>query len=171
MRHQPPTKTAPVEASPQPKLRARLVSRIITFGALFQRPMTLGVRGLVIDADDRVLLVRHTYIPGFYLPGGGVESGETMLQALTRELEEEGGVHILGAPALHGVYLNRRVSPRDHVALYVVRHFHFDGPPAPNHEIAEAGFFPLGALPPDATPATRARIAEVVAGEPVSPYW
>ena len=171
MRQQPPTITAPVEASPQPTFRARLVSRIITFGALFQRPMTLGVRGLVIDADDRVLLVRHTYIPGFYLPGGGVESGETMLQALTRELEEEGGVQILGAPALHGVYLNRRVSPRDHVALYVVRDFHFDGPPAPNHEIAEAGFFPLGALPTDATPATRARIAEVVAGEPVSPYW
>jgi ADP-ribose pyrophosphatase YjhB (NUDIX family) len=171
MRQPPPSATLPVKASPQPALRARLVSRIINFGALFQRPMTLGVRGLVLDADDRVLLVRHTYVPGFYLPGGGVESGETMLQALTRELLEEGGVHILGAPALHGVYLNRRVSPRDHVALYVVREFHCKGPRAPDHEIAEAGFFPLDALPPGATPATRARIAEVLDGEPVSPYW
>ena len=152
-------------------MRARLVSKIITFGALFQRPMTLGVRGLVLDAEDRVLLVRHTYVPGFYLPGGGVESGETLLQALARELEEEGGVHLLGAPTLHGVYLNRRISPRDHVALYVVRLFRCDGPREPDHEIAEAGFFPLDALPEDSTPATRARIAEVLDGAPNSPYW
>ncbi|WBK00323.1 NUDIX domain-containing protein [Methylocystis parvus OBBP] len=159
------------KARPDPSLRAQIVSRIITFGALFQRPMTLGVRGLVLDAEDRVLLVRHTYVPGFYLPGGGVERGETMLQALTRELQEEGAVHLLSAPTLHNVYLNRRVSPRDHVALYVVRHFGYDGPREPDHEIAEAAFFPLTALPDGITPATRARLAEVLAGEPVSPYW
>lgn len=152
-------------------VRGRIVSRIITFGALFNRAMTLGVRGLVIDSEDRVLLVRHTYVPGFYLPGGGVERGETMMQALARELQEEGGVHLLSAPALQGVYLNRRASPRDHVALYVVRHFQCDGPRAPDHEIAEAAFFPLDDLPRDATPATRARIAEVLDGEPISPYW
>ncbi|WP_442753384.1 NUDIX domain-containing protein [Methylocystis sp. JAN1] len=161
----------PQRREPEPSLRARIVSRIITFGALFQRPMTLGVRGLVIDSDDRVLLVRHTYVPGFYLPGGGVESGETMLQALTRELQEEGGVRLLSAPTLQGVYLNRRVSQRDHVALYVVRHFACHGAKKPDHEIAEAGFFPLDDLPAGATPATRARIAEVLDGEPVSPYW
>lgn len=152
-------------------VRGRIVSRLITFGALFNRAMTLGVRGLVLDSEDRVLLVRHTYVPGFYLPGGGVERGETMMQALARELQEEGGVHLLSAPALQGVYLNRRASPRDHVALYVVRHFRYDGPREPDHEIAEAGFFPLDDLPHDATPATRARIAEVLDGEPVSPYW
>lgn len=161
---------APTERA-QPTRRARIVSRIITFGALFQRPMTLGVRGLVIDPDNRVLLVRHTYVPGFYLPGGGVESGETLLQALTRELAEEGGVRLLGAPTLQGVYLNRRVSPRDHVALYVVRDFHCDGPRAPDFEIAEAGFFALDALPEDATPSTLARLREVFEGAPVSPYW
>lgn len=156
---------------PEPSIRARIVSRIITFGALFQRPMTLGVRGLVLDSDDRVLLVRHTYVPGYYLPGGGVEGGETLLQALTRELQEEGGIHILSAPTLYNVYLNRRASPRDHVALYVVRHFQCEGVREPDHEIAEAAFFPLNDLPPDATPATRARLAEVLEGEPVSPYW
>lgn len=156
---------------PPPSRRARLVSKIITFGALFQRPMTLGVRGLVLDGADRVLLVRHTYVPGYYLPGGGVESGETLLQALARELQEEGGVRVLSAPALQGVYLNRRVSPRDHVALFTVRHFHCEGVRAPDHEIAEAGFFPLDALPDGTTPATRARLAEVLDGTPVSPYW
>ncbi len=140
-------------------------------GALFNRAMTLGVRGIVLDAEERILLVRHTYVPGLYLPGGGVERGETMLQALSRELQEEGGVQLLGAPALQSVYLNRHASPRDHVALYVVRDFHFAGPRAPDHEIVEAAFYPLDDLPQDTTPATRARIAEVVDGEPVSPYW
>jgi ADP-ribose pyrophosphatase YjhB (NUDIX family) len=133
--------------------------------------MTLGVRALVTDAENRVLLVRHTYVPGYYLPGGGVESGETMTEALFRELAEEGAVRPLSPPTLYGVYLNRRASPRDHVALYVVRHFHCDGPRAPDHEIAEAGFFPLAALPSGTTEATRARIAEVLDGAPVSPYW
>ncbi len=165
-----PIQAAPTDRAP-PSLRARVVSRIITFGALFQRPMTLGVRGLVIDADNRVLLVRHTYLPGFYLPGGGVESGETMSEALARELVEEGRVHVIGAPVLHGVYLNRRASPRDHVALFVVRDFHVDGPHQPDHEIAEAGFFPRDALPDGVTPATRARLAEVLDGAPPSLYW
>ncbi len=153
------------------EVHRKLVSRLITFGALFSRAMTLGVRGLVVDPESRVLLVRHTYVPGLYLPGGGVERGETMLQALARELQEEGGVRLLGAPTLQGVYLNRNASPRDHVALYVVRDFHHDGPRAPDSEILEAAFFPLDALPQDTTPATRARIAEALAGEPVSPYW
>lgn len=155
---------------PPPSLRARLVSRLITFGALFQRPMTLGVRGLVIDAENRVLLVRHTYLPGFYLPGGGVEGGETLIDALARELHEEGGVRIASAPTLQGVYLNRRASPRDHVALFVVRDFSC-APRAPDHEIAEAGFFARDALPGGVTPATLARLAEVFEGAEVSPYW
>ena len=43
--------------------------------------MTLGVRGLVIDKGQRVFLVTHTYVPGWQLPGGGVEPGETMAEA------------------------------------------------------------------------------------------
>ena len=152
-------------------VRRRWVSRLITFGALLQRPMTLGVRGVVVDAQDRVLLVRHTYVPGFYLPGGGVESGETFVEALARELEEEAAIIVDGAPQLHGVYLNRRASRRDHVALYVVRDFRQNGSHLPDHEIAEAGFFPPDALPDDTTNATRARLAEVLSGKPISPYW
>ncbi len=172
MGQEPDATTAPQKNQPPPpSRRARLVSKIITFGALFQRPMTLGVRGLVLDGMDRVLLVRHTYVPGYYLPGGGVESGETLLEALARELEEEGGVRLLEAPTLQGVYLNRRASPRDHVALFTVRRFHCEGVRAPDHEIAEVGFYPLDALPNGTTPATRARLAEALDGAPVSPYW
>lgn len=148
-----------------------LVTRLITLGAIFQRPMTLGVRGLVIDAANRVLLVRHTYVAGYYLPGGGVERGETFAQALERELAEEGNITLQASPVLHGVYLNRRASQRDHVALYVVRDFVQSAPHAPDREIAEARFFAFDELPQDTTPATLARLDEVLNGAAVSPYW
>ncbi|MGA8171674.1 MAG: NUDIX domain-containing protein [Methylocystis sp.] len=153
------------------KSRAPIATRLITFAALFQRPMTLGVRGLVIAPDGKVLLVRHTYVPGFYLPGGGVEGGETLMESLTRELAEEGNIAVDEPPALFGVYLNRAASSRDHVALYVVRAFRQTAPHVPDREIAEAGFFSPDALPEDATRATRERLDEVLRGAKVSPYW
>lgn len=162
---------AGIEAPPPPSRRARIVHRLVTFGALFQRPMTLGVRAVVFDPDNRVMLVRHSYVPGFYLPGGGVEPGETLVEALARELTEECGVRLIGPATLRGVYLNRRASRRDHVALFVVRDFAYDAAPAPNLEIVEAAFFPVDALPQDTTPATRARLAEILADAPAAPYW
>jgi ADP-ribose pyrophosphatase YjhB (NUDIX family) len=137
----------------------------------FKRGATLGVRGLVIDGEGRVLLIRHTYVSGWHLPGGGVETGETMLAALTRELREEGNVELTGAPVLHGIYFNRQASRRDHVALFVVRGFRQDRAPKPNFEIAECAFFARGALPDGTTKGTQARIAEVFDGVTGSEFW
>jgi ADP-ribose pyrophosphatase YjhB (NUDIX family) len=137
----------------------------------FQRGATLGVRGMVIDSGGRVLLLRHTYVPGWHLPGGGVETGETMLGALTRELREEGNIELTGAPVLHGVYFNRQASRRDHVALFVVRDFRRNGEHKPNYEIAECAFFARDALPDGTTKGTRARIIEVFEGVPASEDW
>lgn len=133
--------------------------------------MTLGVRGLVLDDQRRVLLVRHTYVPGFYLPGGGVESRETLVDALKRELHEEANVLLDQPPELFGVYFNHRFSARDHVALYLVRSFSIFEPRVPDREIAEARFFALDELPADTTAATRARLAEAFEQAPISPYW
>ena len=149
------------------KLRDRLFHLLF----LMTRPMTLGVRAAALDAEGRVFLVRHTYVPGWYLPGGGVEVGETMLDALERELSEEAGVILGGSPSLHGLFLNRRISRRDHVALFVVRSFSFEQAKQPDREIAEAGFFALDRLPEGTTPATRRRLAEIVSGQPPSTEW
>lgn len=149
-----------------------LATRLITFAALFTRPMIMGVRGLVIDAQRRVLLVRHSYVGGYWLPGGGVEHGETLLDALTRELREEGNIVLEGeAPRLHGVYLNRDACRYNHEALFVVRGFRQTAPFSPTLEIVESRFFPADALPPEAIPSVSKRIAEVMGGAPTSPYW
>jgi ADP-ribose pyrophosphatase YjhB (NUDIX family) len=139
---------------------------------VLRRPMTLGVRAIVLNEAERtVFLVRHTYVPGWYLPGGGVERGETMMQALAKELREEGNIELTGEPQLFGIYYNNRASPRDHVALYVVRHFAQTAPRLPDREIAECGYFPLDALPEGATQSTRRRIAEVLEGRAAEEIW
>lgn len=132
--------------------------------------MTLGVRGVVLRGDE-VLLVRHGYTPGWHLPGGGVEPGETFEEALAKELLEEANVRVTGAPKLHALFQNRNASSRDHVAVYVVRAFDYGGPLAPSFEIQEAKFFPLHALPEGTTQGTRRRIAEVLEGAPPSAQW
>ena len=141
-------------------LRARLFS-----------PMTLGVRALLLDGQNRIFLVRHSYVPGWYLPGGGVEVGETTGEALAREIREEANIELDGDPALHGVFFNKGVSRRDHVVVYVAREFRIIGPRRPDWEIVETGFFDIDALPEDATRSTRARVDEVVQGHPLSEYW
>jgi 8-oxo-dGTP pyrophosphatase MutT (NUDIX family) len=135
------------------------------------RGMTLGVRGVVLDGDGKVFLVRHSYVAGWHLPGGGVEVGETFLEALRRELVEEGRIELTGEPVLHGLFFNGHVSRRDHVAVYVVRQFRQDRLPAPNHEIVECGFYAAGALPAETTRGTRLRIAEVLDGAVPIATW
>lgn len=158
----------------RPTLRQRLepLSRkLFHLYFRFARGMTLGVRAVVLDADHRVFLVKHTYMSGWYLPGGGVEVGETFRAALDRELMEEGLIAVRGEPELHGVFLNRHVSIRDHVMVYIVRDFTQDRLPAPNQEIAACGFFSAAALPADTTAGTRLRIAEVLHHAPVIATW
>ena len=149
----------------------RLRVRLLHWSFLLTRPMSLGVRAIVISPDDEILLVRHGYVSGWHFPGGGVEAGETCLELLKRELEEEAHIAIEGPPALHGIFFNTQTSRRDHVAAYVVRSFRVLGERPPDWEIAEARFFPRLALPEGTTRATRARLAEIFDSAPLSEQW
>lgn len=150
------------------RLRGRLFHTLF----LIRRPMTFGVRGVIFDRGrNAVLLIRHTYVPGWQFPGGGVEVGETALEALSRELLEEANVEIMSPPPLKSIHFNRQASRRDHVALYLITDFRSRGPKSPDLEIAAADFFPLDALPPETTPATHRRLAELFGDATVSSDW
>lgn len=136
-----------------------------------RRGMTLGAQGVVIDEGDRVLLVRHSYRPGWWFPGGGVEWGETLEEALARELAEEVGVTLNAAPALHGVFSNNSNFPGDHIAVYLVRAWTRRDGYRKKGEIAEAEMFVASDVPVTTDPGTRNRLAEIFGQAPLSPKW
>lgn len=156
-------------------LASRILHRTVRFAhplaARITRPLTMGVRAMIFDGDGRVMLVRHSYTPGWHMPGGAIEPRETAEQALARETHEETGLETLGRPALFGLYLNHAMARRDHIALYVVREFRMtERRPSPL-EIVEYGFHPLDALPEGTTGPTRRRLAEVREGRAPDPLW
>lgn len=149
----------------------RLATKLVQRYWRFSRALTLGTRGMVLDGDGRVLLIRHTYTRGWHFPGGGVEFGETVDASLRRELYEEVGVELTGTPELMGVYANFERFPGDHVVMFVVRDWKQARPFAPNREIAEARFCATDALPDDTTQGTRRRIDELGRGGVKGATW
>jgi ADP-ribose pyrophosphatase YjhB (NUDIX family) len=134
------------------------------------RGMTLGVRAVATDGEGRVLLVEHTYLHGWHLPGGGVDRGETGEQAVARELREEAGIEPTDRPVLLSAHSNERVFRGDHVLVYRIPAWREVGRPQ-GAEILNVGFFALDALPEGVTAATRRRLAEAFEGAPADPHW
>ena len=142
--------------------RVRTSAHLFAVGV--RRRMVLGARAVLLDGD-RVLLLRHTYMPGWHFPGGGVEPGETAEEAARREAEEETGFRVEGAMSLLGLYLQKsEATNRDHVAVYVGRQFREVKRFRPNGEIAEIGWFLVDALPDGMNAGTARRIAEIASG-------
>jgi ADP-ribose pyrophosphatase YjhB (NUDIX family) len=132
--------------------------------------MTLGARAIALDDEQRVMLVRHTYKAGWYLPGGGVERLEIAEEAARRELAEEAGLAADGPMSLFGVYANHANFKNDHVLVFRAGPVR-PCPPDSAGEIAERRFFAYAALPDGVTPGTRRRLEELFEGAPKSPTW
>jgi ADP-ribose pyrophosphatase YjhB (NUDIX family) len=152
------------------RLHLRL-GRILVGAVNLVRPrVTLGVRLIAFDHGGRIFLLRHSYLPGWHLPGGGVAPGETCREACLREAAEEGGLALDEAPRLLGIYLNRALAARDHVAVFVAHGVRQERVPA-SLEVRESGFFAPDDLPESTTPAVRARLGDLEAGGQRSDDW
>ncbi|RRN64196.1 NUDIX domain-containing protein [Caulobacter sp. 602-1] len=134
------------------------------------RGLTLGVRAVVTDETGKVLLIQHTYIKGWYLPGGGVERGETAEIAVVRELQEEAGVRALSRPRLVSAHSNEVLHPGDHVLLYRIEAWEPCASDAEG-EIHAVGWFDPNDLPEETTKATRRRIAEALGDAEPDVMW
>jgi 8-oxo-dGTP pyrophosphatase MutT (NUDIX family) len=156
---------------PTRSLLARLATRVVHSYFALARGMTMGVRAACFDEAGRIFLVRHSYVPGWHMPGGGIERGETALEALAKEIREEGNLAVGVPPVLVHVYFNRQTSKRDHVLLYRCDVVVQTAPRLRDREIVEAGFFALDALPVATTAATRRRLEELAGRAPLADFW
>lgn len=155
----------------QRNLMQRAFGRLLHGYFLITRGLTLGVRVIVLTDDNRVLLVRHTYTPGWHFPGGGVERGETTEVAVGRELYQETGLKILGRPVFHGAFYNKRVSNRDHVLAYQCKVENEQALKVNCREIAEVGFFDASDLPDGTDPGTIRRLKEISSNSIADTNW
>jgi ADP-ribose pyrophosphatase YjhB (NUDIX family) len=130
------------------------------------RPVRIGVRVMMIQ-NNKVWLVRHTYVPGWYMPGGGAKRGETLANATRREALEETGAQ-LGEINLMGTYTNFAESKTDHSIVFICREFAIVG--KSDGEIAEVGAFSLDELPADVYPSHRQRLDEYRVGKAIPQF-
>jgi len=125
------------------------------------KPLMLGVRVMMLRGDA-VLLVKHTYQPHWYFPGGLVERGESLEEAARREAREEVGA-ALGPLTLVGVFSNPAQGKSDHVTVFACTEFSIS--PTTNPEIEQWALFGPTELPPGVSPATRRRTEAYLKGE------
>ncbi|MFO0765000.1 MAG: NUDIX domain-containing protein [Patescibacteria group bacterium] len=133
-----------------------------------RRPITIGARAIVTDGQS-VLLVKHSYLKDWYLPGGGVGRGETLQDVVRRELKEEVGFDFSGPLNLLATHTNFGEYKNDHIVLFEAKTSVFE--PSSGGEVKETKFFAFDHLPADISPATKRRIEEYLETRPREERW
>jgi 8-oxo-dGTP pyrophosphatase MutT (NUDIX family) len=151
------------------KFPQRLRLGLVLAAKAFRTPVAFGATAIVEDAENRVLLVRHSYMAGWHFPGGGVDAGEPPAAAVIRELQEEVGLIRSAAPEFAGLFTRKVGWATNVIALYRVRDAAIDF--KPNLEIREIVYADPKAPPPGTTAGVRRRLRELVEGGERSPYW
>lgn len=127
------------------------------------KPLSMGVAALVLNNSGQVLLVKNTYRKGWYLPGGGVNKKETVLEAIKRELAEEVNITCHKEPKLYsGPYLSGIDHKSNHTLVFLVDEWVQTEPFPESPEIEDMQFFDCNLLPENTTPGTKRRIEEYI---------
>lgn len=116
------------------------------------RPVTplLTVDAIIELPDERIVLIRRKYPPpGWALPGGFVDPGESLAEAVRREAFEETSLNIEVVRLFH-IYSQPWRDPRGDT-VSVVYCCRAEGIPSGGDDAAVAEAFSPGSLPPDIT--------------------
>ncbi len=132
---------------------------------------TIGVKALIINQKQEVLLVEHTYMSGWHLPGGGVDQGESPKAAIIREVKEETGIIVKEEPSLFAIYSHKILGANDYPMVYIIKEFAIQQDAKLSQEIKHARWFEVNSLPPETTESTRQRIQEYLQGLPPADIW
>jgi 8-oxo-dGTP pyrophosphatase MutT (NUDIX family) len=133
------------------------------------RISTLGVRAIVLNQENKILLVKHSYGAGWFLPGGGVDRNESIPAAIKRELIEEVGICIEGELKLFGCYINNIYGATDYVFLFVVSKYNQIESHSP--EIAEYHWYNYDEIPEITSPGSKRRLKEYFCDVTPSEKW
>lgn len=130
---------------------------------------TLGSRAIVLNSQNQILLVKHTYQPHWYIPGGGVKKRESAKKAVLRELKEEVGLTVIGEPELFGIYYHTYLGVSDYPIIYVVKNYSITHAYSP--EIEKIEWFDYSNLPEMISPGTKRRLNEYFTSSPRVDTW
>ena len=151
----------------------KVIFKIIIFFKIIYNSIlgmrTNGVRALILNDKNEILLVFHTYIPGWHFPGGGVDKGESPRQAIIREVHEEAGIIVKEEPTLYECYHHKYAGAEDIICMYIIKKFESQSFQSP--EIKEAKWFSLDKLPHDISKASKRRIGEYFFKQEKSENW
>ncbi len=152
------------------KFWQKALSKVFLFFKGVTQRQTLGARGALIDGN-KVLLIRHTLLPVWQFPGGGVDPGESFEAAFRREMFEETGYEVEGEVVLHGIFHNVEATNRDHLAFYISKNFKSTRIFKSSHEISDMAWFDIDDLPNDIANGAKRRIEEIFKAQEISQKW
>lgn len=135
-----------------------MITRLLHFGVsvfqslrrsiwFFTEPATVGVHGIPVTPDGKIVLVKLSYARGWRLPGGGLKRDEDREAGMLRELREEIGLTAHQSVELVTGFEHRPDFRRGTASLFVVRGVRYR--PRWSLEVAQVGEFTPGALPAD----------------------
>ena len=130
---------------------------------------TLGVRAIVLNDKKEVLLVKHSYQSGWFLPGGGVKNEEPLKTAIKRELLEEAGICVTGEIKFFASYVNKMLGAADYPFLFIIEAY--SQVESNSSEISEYRWFKYEEIPPTTSPGSQRRLKEYFNNLPPSERW
>ena len=136
---------------------------------LLRRPV-VGIAAAARTPDGKWVLIRRTDTGEWALPGGTLEWGERLRDAIVRELDEEAGVDVVALGQVCGVYSDPARDRRFHAVTIVVTATVSppSRPPANPLEIAEVGLFATDELPRPLAHGMQDMLGHAVAG---TAFW